>query len=107
MNMRKKAPQTHLNKSGEKMSLTAVFLRVPEGYVGFIEELPGANTQGATLDEARQNLIEAAQLVLAANRETAEKEIADKTVIREKIDLSFHEAPGANQASSRRRLCPS
>jgi len=71
------------------MSLTAVFLRVPEGYVGFIEELPGANTQGATLDEARQNLIEAAQLVLAANRETAEKEIADKTVIREKIDLSF------------------
>lgn len=71
------------------MSLTAVFLKVPEGYVGFIEELPGANTQGATLDEARQNLTEAAHLILAANREAAEKEIADKAVIREKIDLSF------------------
>ena len=38
------------------MKLTAVFMKVPEGYLGFIEELPGANTQGTTLDEARQNL---------------------------------------------------
>ena len=71
------------------MSLTAIFLEVPEGYVGFVEELPGANTQGVTLDEARQNLVEAAQLVLAANREIAEREIADKVVIREKFDVSF------------------
>ena len=41
------------------MSFTALFLKVPEGYVGFVEELPGANTQGATLEEARQNLKEA------------------------------------------------
>jgi len=87
--MRKKAPQTPLNKRGGKMSLTAVFQKVPEGYIGFVEELPGANTQGATLDEARQNLVEAAQLVLAANREIAELEIADKSVIREKLDVSF------------------
>jgi len=39
---------------GEKMSFTAVFLKVPEGYVGFIEELPGANTQGKTLSEVPQ-----------------------------------------------------
>ena len=38
------------------MKLTAVYMKVPEGYVAFIEELPGANTQGATLDEARTNL---------------------------------------------------
>jgi predicted RNase H-like HicB family nuclease len=38
------------------MPLTAVFLEVPEGYVAFVEELPGANTQGATLEEARENL---------------------------------------------------
>ena len=50
------------------MKLTAVFMKVPEGYVGFIEELPGANTQGATLDEARENLQEALALVLDANR---------------------------------------
>ena len=41
------------------MSLTAVFMKVPEGYIGFVEELPGANTQGATLEEARANLGEA------------------------------------------------
>jgi predicted RNase H-like HicB family nuclease len=53
------------------MNLTAVFMKVPEGYVAFIEELPGANTQGTTLEEARQNLREAAALVLEANRELA------------------------------------
>ena len=48
------------------MDLTAVFLKVPEGYVAFAEELPGANTQGATLEEARPNLHEAVALVLEA-----------------------------------------
>src|SRR6266566_4129966 len=38
------------------MQLTAVFEKVPEGYIAFVEELPGANTQGATLEEARTNL---------------------------------------------------
>ena len=52
-----------------KMELTAVFQKVPEGYIGFVEELPGANTQGATLEEARRNLAEAARMVLEANRE--------------------------------------
>jgi predicted RNase H-like HicB family nuclease len=50
------------------MSFTAVFLKVPEGYVGFVEELPGANSQGKTLTEVRKNLHEAAQLVLEAKR---------------------------------------
>jgi predicted RNase H-like HicB family nuclease len=51
------------------MQFTAVFRKVPEGYIGFVEELPGANTQGATLDETRRNLEEAISLVLEANRE--------------------------------------
>ena len=51
------------------MDFTAVYMPVPEGYIAFIEELPGANTQGAMLDEARQNLQEAVSLVLEANRE--------------------------------------
>jgi len=50
------------------MELTAVFVKVPEGYVAFVEELPGANTQGATLEEARDNLREAVELVVEANR---------------------------------------
>ena len=55
------------------MKLTAVFIKVPEGYVGFVEELPGANTQGRTLAEARDNLQEAVELVFEANRTLAEE----------------------------------
>ncbi len=51
-----------------QVQLTAVFRRVPEGYIAFVEELPGANTQGDTLEEARANLQEAVALVLEANR---------------------------------------
>jgi len=54
------------------MQLTTVFRVVPEGYIGFVEELPGANTQGATLEEARANLSEAVELILEANRTLAE-----------------------------------
>ena len=50
------------------LRLTAVFRKVPEGYIAFVEELPGANTQGKTLEEARSNLQEAVELVLEANR---------------------------------------
>jgi predicted RNase H-like HicB family nuclease len=50
------------------MKLTAVFQKVPEGYIAFVEELTGANTQGQTLEEARTNLIEAITLVIEANR---------------------------------------
>jgi predicted RNase H-like HicB family nuclease len=62
---------------------TAVFRKVPEGYVAFIEELPGANTQGATLEEARTNLAEAVTLVLEVNRALAEEELQGIEVIRE------------------------
>ena len=53
------------------IKLTAVFMKVPEGYVAFVEELPGANTQGATIEAARENLKEAVALVLDANRAMA------------------------------------
>jgi predicted RNase H-like HicB family nuclease len=69
------------------MKLTAIFQKVPEGYIGFVEELPGANTQGATLDEARLNLPEAVELVLEANRVLAEESIQGQDVIREPLLL--------------------
>ena len=69
------------------LELTAVFQKVPEGYIGFVEELPGANTQGATLEEARANLPEAVALVLAANRELAEESLRDQPAIREPLSL--------------------
>jgi predicted RNase H-like HicB family nuclease len=59
------------------MKLTAVFKEVPEGYIGFVEELPGANTQGDTLEEARANLQEAIEMTLEANRILAEESIAE------------------------------
>jgi predicted RNase H-like HicB family nuclease len=55
-----------------EIPLTAVYQQVPEGYIAFAEELPGANSQGATLEEARDNLAEAISLVLEANLELAE-----------------------------------
>ena len=65
------------------MNLTAVFEKVAEGYIAFVEELPGANAQGKTLDEARENLREAVELVVEANRQISEELIRGKSVIRE------------------------
>jgi len=56
-----------------KLRFTAVFKEVSGGYVAFVEELPGANTQGKTLAEARANLEETVRMVLEANRELAEE----------------------------------
>jgi predicted RNase H-like HicB family nuclease len=70
-----------------KLEFTAVFKKVPEGYVAFVEELPGANTQGKTLEEARANLDEAVMLVLEANRTLAEESLRDTDVIRERYEL--------------------
>lgn len=50
------------------MNLTAVFKKSKNWWLGYVEELPGANTQGETLDEARENLREAVQLIIEANR---------------------------------------
>ena len=65
-----------------KIQLTAVFLKVPEGYAGFVEELPGANTQGATLEEARENLEESITLVLEANRTLSRESLQGQEVVR-------------------------
>jgi len=70
------------------MGFTAVYMKVPEGYIAFIEELPGANTQGDTLEEARENLREAVDLILEANRELAKKSLAGQTVTREPFELA-------------------
>jgi predicted RNase H-like HicB family nuclease len=54
------------------MNFTAVYVPCPEGgYSAFVEELPGANSQGETLEEARANLTEAVEMVLEANRTLA------------------------------------
>ena len=64
-----------------------IFQKVEEGYIGFVEELPGANTQAPTLEEARRNLQEAISLVLDANRLLSEESIAGREVIHESLFL--------------------
>jgi predicted RNase H-like HicB family nuclease len=66
--------------------LTAVYRKVPEGYIGFVEELPGANTQGATLEEVRENLKEAVSLIIEANRVLSEDLVKGEEVIREPLN---------------------
>ena len=56
------------------MKFSAVFKKVPEGYIGFVEELPGANTQGETLEEAKANLQEAIAMTIEAKRAMASEQ---------------------------------
>ncbi len=67
------------------ITLTAVYRKVPEGYIGFVEEMPGANTQAATIEEARENLKEAIDLVVEANRALAREWTEGEEILRENI----------------------
>lgn len=73
---------------GMESRFTAVFQKEGEWWIAYVEELPGANTQGRTLEEARENLKEAVELVIKANRELAERELEGKQVIREEFPIS-------------------
>ena len=72
-----------------EMVLTAIYEEVPEseggGYVAYTEELPGAITEGDTLDEARANLRDAVEILIEANRALAGKPGQGKKITREKI----------------------
>lgn len=74
------------------LTLTAVFEEVPPseggGYVAYTEELPGAISEGDTLEEARENLRDAIELLLEANRDLAGKRSPGKKITREKIRVS-------------------
>jgi predicted RNase H-like HicB family nuclease len=67
-------------------TFTAVFHRAEEGgYVAWVEELPGANTQGETLEETRENLRDVIQLVLETRRELAMEGFDEADVFREEV----------------------
>ena len=76
-----------------ELTLTAVFEEVPEreggGFCAYVEEIPGANTQGATIEEARENLKDAIRELLAARRDVLGEELAGHKVIREKITVAM------------------
>ena len=67
------------------VQLTAVFERVPHGYTGFVEELPGTYTEGATMEEVRAGLEEAVMMVLESNRALSEEALRGRDVVREPL----------------------
>ena len=71
------------------LKLTAVFEEAEEGgYIAFVEELPGINSQGESLDEAKSNLMEALELVMDTQRMLNEKNLSNKNVIREPLHFA-------------------
>jgi len=68
-----------------ELAFTAVFLKGRHGYTGFVEELPGVNAQGQTIDEARANLQRLAAVVFNEERIQAEELLEGKEVVRERF----------------------
>jgi len=64
---------------------TATFEQVGGWWIGYAEEVPGANVQELTLEQARDSLKEAITLILQANRELARQESEGREVIREQL----------------------
>ena len=66
-----------------ELTLTTIFEEAEEGgFIGYVAELPGANTQGETLEEVRENLSEAIELILTSNREQFEKNFSSNGKIK-------------------------
>jgi len=67
---------------------TAIYKKSGKWYLGWIEEIPGVNTQGKTLKEVKESLKEALLLILETNRILNKKEIAKGKFIREPLSIS-------------------
>ena len=66
-------------------TFTAIFEKADDCYIGYVEEPPGANTRGRTLEETRENLHEAIELILVSNRDLVENGLMGKEFVREEI----------------------
>lgn len=68
---------------------TAIYKKSGKWYLGWIEEIPGVNTQGKTLKEVKENLKEALLLILEINKTINDKEVAGDKLIREQFCVSL------------------
>ena len=68
---------------------TAIYKKSGKWYLGWIEEIPGVNTQGKTLKEAKENLKEALLLILATNKSLSKKEVSTGKVIKESLSVDL------------------
>lgn len=80
-------PAAVSNSEERTAPFTAVYQRDGDWWLGYIEELPGANAQERTLEEARESLKEAVELILEANRELTRTEFGDREVVREPLEV--------------------
>lgn len=69
------------------MKFTAVYEKVSEGYIAWVEEIPGVNTQGKTLSETKENLDEAIELVLDSYRRITRKATRNRKLKKETIAI--------------------
>ena len=68
-----------------EISFTAVYLKGRHGYVGFVEELPGVNSHGQSIEEARRNLERLVALVFDEERAQSAELLKGKDVLREQF----------------------
>ncbi len=68
---------------------TAVIEKREKWYIGYVEEMPGVNTQGQTLEEVRENLHEALRLIIEANRELAARSQGAYRIVKEPIQIDI------------------
>ena len=71
------------NGEGPPLVFNGVVIERDGCYIGYVEELPGANTQGRTIEEVTANLRGAIELTLRANRMLAERDLKQKEQSRE------------------------
>lgn len=69
------------------MIFTAIYEKVPKGYIGYVQEIPGVNTQGDTIEETRENIKEALELILQCREKAFEQETSGKEIINESISV--------------------
>jgi predicted RNase H-like HicB family nuclease len=72
-----------------RIALTAVYLKAKDGYIGFVEEIPGVTTRGSTIEEARSNLVQLAEVVFDEERARSAQLLAGKDVVRESFLVTF------------------
>ena len=72
-----------------ELAFTAVYLKGKHGYTGFVEELPGVNSQGLTIEEARANLQRLAAVVFEEERAQSKDLLAGKDVVREQFRVTL------------------
>ncbi len=66
-------------------TFTALYRKTDQWWIGTVEEIPGAISQERTLEETRESLVEAVQLILAVNQEYAALEAGDTPIVREPL----------------------